>query len=160
MARLLASPDQEIHALDLVSAERGLSLGSAQPPDSAVALGDAGEILDDLARTAYRQRLEDLAGEVDEARRNNDPERAERLEDERRALVTELSAGYGILGRSRRAGSASERARVSVTKALRAALRHIARNGPTLARHLNRAIATGTYCAYRPDGESHVDWLT
>ena len=55
--------------------------------------------------------------ELAEAERWNDPERAARLQAEEDALAHELAAAIGLGGRDRAAVSASERARVSVTRA-------------------------------------------
>ena len=41
--------------------------------------------------------------------------------------------------------------RVSVTRAIRAALARIAEQSPTLGSHFDATIRTGTYCSYHPD---------
>ena len=64
LARLLSDPGHEIHALDLAGAP-GLVGGD-----------DGGPVLDAAAKDAYRRRLNDLAEDLEEARRNNDLERA------------------------------------------------------------------------------------
>jgi hypothetical protein len=48
-------------------------------------------------------------------------------------------------------GSAAERARASVTRAIRHAMARIRAHHPALGEHLDRTIRTGTYCAYLPD---------
>src|SRR3954453_13041839 len=63
LARLLAHPGREFHVLDLVAAETGnvaqLETGRTGGL-SATGFGDAGEILDDRAKTAYRRRLDEI----------------------------------------------------------------------------------------------------
>jgi hypothetical protein len=59
---------------------------------------------------------------------------------------------------ARRAASASERARVSVTQAVRHAMHRIRKHDPPLAEHLERAIRTGTYCVYLPDTRITASW--
>jgi hypothetical protein len=56
------------------------------------------------------------------------------------------------------AGSPSERARASVTRAVRFAMVRIREHEPQLAEHLDRSIRTGTYCAYLPDPRAPVAW--
>lgn len=120
--------------------------------------GDAGEVLDRQSVVAYRRRLSELEEEVEEARAWADPERAARAEAERDFLIRELSAAVGLGGRMRRASSVSERARLSVTRAIRAALSRIAKQSPALGDHLQATIHTGTFCSYLPDPRVPVDW--
>ena len=82
----------------------------------------AGPTLDAEAKAAYRARLVDLREELAEAEDWHDPERIARLEAEQDALAHELGAALGIGGRDRPSGSPSERARISATRAIRAAM--------------------------------------
>ena len=118
LARLLAEPGREFHALDLVALESG-----GDVPFSV--LGDAGEMLDPRAKEAYRRRLAEIEEDLEEARAMGDAARATQAEVERDFLVRELSRAVGLGGRDRRAGSASERARASVTRAIRQAMTRI-----------------------------------
>jgi len=146
LARLLTNPGREIHALDLVGAA-GLVGGD-----------DAGPVLDATAKRAYRQRLNDLAEDLEDARRHNDPERAARAETEIDALTDQLAAAIGVGGRDRRAASQSERARVAATRNLRTVIQRAAEVHPSLGRHLEMTIRTGTYCSYQPDPRVPSDW--
>jgi tetratricopeptide (TPR) repeat protein len=152
LARLLADPGREHHVLDLVAAETG----SGARADSHQA--DAGEILDARAKEAYRRRLAEIEDDIDQARAIGDAERAAQADTERDFLVQELSRAFGLGGRERRAASASERARVAVTRAVRQAMARIADHHPRLGEHLNRTIHTGTYCAYVPDPHGPARW--
>jgi hypothetical protein len=145
LARLLANPGREIHVLDLVDSD--ISLAS-----------DAGPILDDESRRAYRRRLEELAADLAEAQRNGDTERAAACRTEADLLHGELVRGEGLGGRQRPAGSTSERARQAVTKALKSALARIAAESPSLSRHLASTVRTGTYCRYDPDPRLPISW--
>lgn len=98
LAHLLERPGREVHALDLVVTTAG---GSA----AGSPRGDAGEVLDATARAAYRQRLEELGEELEEAEAFHDIERAARAQQEIDALVRELAHGVGLGGRDRRAAS-------------------------------------------------------
>lgn len=149
VARLLATPGREHHALDLSGAEAGV----AAPPES-----DAGEMLDARAKEAYRRRLSEIDDDIEQADATGDSTRAAQAESERDFLVRELARAYGLSGRPRRAGSASERARVAVTRAIRQAIARISEHHPGLGEHLGRTIRTGIYCAYEPDPLLGIVW--
>lgn len=119
---------------------------------------DAGELLDAQAKQAYRRRLAEIEEDLAEARTMGDSERATQADAERDFLVRELARAVGLGGRDRRAGSVSERARASVTRAVRQAMARIREHNSPLGEHLDRAIRTGTYCAYLPDSRVPVDW--
>ena len=161
LARLLAHPAREFHVLDLVAAETG-SLAQAERDQMAAlpraALGDAGAMLDEQAKNAYRRRLAEIEDDIEQARALGDTERAAQADAEREFLVRELSRAVGLGGRDRRAASASERARVAVTRAIRQAIARVGEHHPQLGEHLNRAVRTGTYCAYLPDPRAHAGW--
>ncbi len=53
----------------------------------------------------------------------------------------------------------AERARVAVTKRIKAALRKIQQHHPSLGHHLTTCIKTGRVCAYTPDPEQPVAWV-
>jgi len=163
LARLLADPGREFHVLDLVAAETG----SGAPVDSSPvgrlprsALGDAGAVLDARAKDAYRRRLAEIEDDSAQALAIGDDERAAQAEAERGFLVQELARAVGLGGRDRRAASASERARVAVTRAIRQAITRVADHHPQLGKHLNHAIRTGAYCAYSPDPHTPSRWAS
>lgn len=119
LAELLRNPGVERHALDLVDRVEGVA-----PGETAVDrrdLGDAGELADATARSAYRHRIEALRGQIDDALVTGGEERAHVLQGELDELVGHLAEAFGLGGRARRASSAAERARLNVTRALRAA---------------------------------------
>jgi tetratricopeptide (TPR) repeat protein len=146
LAQLLADPGHELHVLDLA--------GSLEPVDG----GDAGEMLDREARTAYERRLRDLVEEIDEAEAHNDLGRRQRLEEEAEMLRAELSRALGLGGRERRAGSLVERARVNVRRRLALAVRRVSEANSLLGRHIAERLRTGVYCVYEatcpPTGRS------
>jgi hypothetical protein len=160
LAKLLAEPGREFHALDLVG---GISVASPRPTEGNVrsrgeALGHAGEILDPQAKAAYRRRLGEIEEDLSEAEALGDADRAERARTEREFLTAELAAAVGLGGRDRLAASASERARVNVTRAIKSALGRIQQHSPSLGRHLSTTIRTGTFCSYEPDPRLPVTW--
>ena len=121
-------------------------------------LGDAGEMLDEQAKAAYRRRLAELREELEEAKELGNVERAEQAEEEIDALTKELSRAVGLGGRNRKAASASERARQSITKTIKAVLDRIAQSDAGLGDILSRCIKTGTFCSYQPDPDSPIEW--
>jgi tetratricopeptide (TPR) repeat protein len=141
LAQLVAHPGREFHVLDLVAAETG----------QKVPLGDAGEMLDERAKSAYRRRLAEIEDDIEQARALADAEREAQADAERDFLVRELARAVGLGGRDRRVSSDSERARAGVTRAVRHGMARIGEQHPQLGEHLNQAVRTGTYCAYAPD---------
>src|SRR5262245_2161724 len=138
LARLLGHPGREFHVIDLeaagVPASRSAACGRAGAGELRVRpdLGDAGELLDARARAAYQARLAELAAELEDAERCNDAGRAAKAGAERDFLVAELARAVGLGGRDRRAASHAERARLNVTRAIRAAMAKLARANPSL----------------------------
>lgn len=161
LARLLAQPGREYHALDLVAMERGTELQARSRRADGLSRsmgGDAGELLDDQAKAVYRRRLAEIEEDIEEARAFGDDERATRAERERASVVGELARAVGMGGRDRRAGAVSERARAAVTRAIRNAMRKVGEEHAALGEHLDHSIRTGTYCAYAPDPRSAAEW--
>jgi len=150
LARLLAHPGREFHVLDLVDVDR--------PGPAFRDAGDAGEMLDARAKESYRRRLTEIEEDLEEGRALGDAMRVDQANAERDILSRELSRAVGLGGRDRRVGSAAERARVSVTRAVRQAVGRIRVHHTPLGDHLDRTIRTGIYCAYLPDPRIAVAW--
>jgi hypothetical protein len=132
-----------VHVLDLAGA----------------ALDDRGgePLLDERARTAYRERALGLRDQLDEAERFGDAGRAARAREELDQVAAELARATGLGGRIRTSGTA-ERARASVTLAIRRAIKALEPVHPALAAHLAAAITTGAFCIYRPEPRARVTW--
>jgi hypothetical protein len=73
-------------------------------------------------------------------------------------LASQLSAAIGLGGRARRSGGAAERARQSVTKAIRGVLRRIAEASAPLGDHLERSVRTGISSVFDPDPNAPLRW--
>ena len=174
LAHLLRHPGAEFHVLDLAGgiagqrdedeagrSERSLPRGDENLEKAGIhvgGLGDAGEMLDDQAKVAYRRRLSDLREELEDAKGAGNVGRAEQAEQEIDALTKELSRAVGLGGRSRKAASASERARQSIGKTIKAVLDRIAESDSALAVILSRCIKTGNFCSYQPDPDFPIAW--
>jgi tetratricopeptide (TPR) repeat protein len=162
LSRLLRDPDREVLALELVTTPgsgraepaSGGTLGSGVHP--VTERGDP--MLDEAGKRAYRERIADLRQDADDADRDHDIERAARAREELDFIAAELTRATGLGGRDRRTPSETERARVSVTKAIKTAIRHIEPYSPGLARHLDVTVRTGTFCIYAPDPRVPVTW--
>jgi hypothetical protein len=153
LSELLARPTAGIASSELAA------VGAGHAGTVLSEAGDAGDTLSDAqALAAYRQRLRVLDEELDEARSWADEGRAARLGLEREALLAELRSAAGLAGRPRRFGSADERARVAVRKAIAAALARIEEHDPSVARLLRDTVRTGAQCRYDPDPARPVSW--
>jgi hypothetical protein len=152
LAVLLGRPGHEIDAMDLV---RGEERGSPRHPPPA---GDAGEMLDEQTKREYYRRVQDLRAEIEEAQAWNDPEREARAHAELDFINRELARAVGLGGRDRRAVSDAERARVNVTRVIKATLDRIEAACPQTAAHLRAAVRTGTFCVYEPDPRLRLSW--
>ena len=160
LARLLADPGREFHALDLAG-ERiaAVSVGLADESGMTVGdVGDAGIRLDAEAKSAYLGRLHELEEEAAEAEAWNDGERGARAQQEIAFLTEELKGAVGLGGRDRREASSAERARLSVTRALRSAIARIAEQHVALGAHFDATVRTGTFCSYQPDPRVPTAW--
>jgi hypothetical protein len=174
LSQLLRHPAAEFHVLDLaggIAGQRdddetgrsahGLPRGDQDLEKAGIhvgSLGDAGEMLDEQAKAAYRRRLSELREELDEAKELGNVKRAEQAEGEIDALTSELSRAVGLGGRDRRASSASERARQSVLKTIKSVVERIAQSDARLGDIFSRCIKTGNFCSYQPDPAFPIVW--
>jgi tetratricopeptide (TPR) repeat protein len=176
VAHLLRHPDVEFHVLDLYGgivsqhqheedesnqALHALPRGNQnlQREGTHIAgLGDAGAMLDQQAKVAYRRRISELRKALEEAKALGKVECAEKAEQEIGSLTRELSRAVGLGGRTRRAASVSERARQTVTHSIKSALERIVQRDATFGALLVRCIKTGTFCSYLPDSDFPVAW--
>jgi len=138
LAALLASPWTPIGAVALAAGAAAEPQAHAEPAGHAPA--------------SLHARFAELREELAEARLFNDTERVARARAELEALAERLE-------RPARAGGAlSERARLNVTRAIRAAIRRIADREPELGQLLGSAIRTGSSCSYEPDPDLPLLW--
>lgn len=136
LRNLLLNPGTPIHVADLIGA--GTQAAGADP------------VLDDTAKAAYRERLDDLASDIEDADAGHDLARAEQARLERDAILGELSRAVGLCGRDRLLGDENERARKRVTSRIRHAIRRIDEHHPALGHHLSVSVSTGVFCSYDP----------
>lgn len=138
LATLLASPNKDVHVLDLM-APTTVSQSSSSVAD-AKALAD------------YKRRIARLDEDIDRAAVRNDTVRGESLASEREALIAELRRSTTRTGGSRVfANYPAERARKAVAARVRDAISRLHSELPALGRHLDASVLTGIYCRYRSD---------
>jgi hypothetical protein len=109
-----------------------------------------------VEQTNLFRRVTELEAELEEAQEQGDGEARAAAREELDALVTELTAAYGLAGRPRRSPDHVERARKAVRRRLSGAMGRIARAHPRLGRHLAASIRTGEFCSYQPERE--ISW--
>jgi len=142
LAELLRQPGRHVHVIDLAGGANVRENDAAARPDAD-------------ARAAYRRRVEELRDALADAERCDDAVRAARIREELEVVGRELAAFYGV-GGAARGRSQVERVRKAVTKCIREDIARIGRHHETLARHLDNAVRTGTFCVYLP--ERPVEW--
>jgi hypothetical protein len=111
-------------------------------------------VIDQTALAQYKRRIAELESEIDQAHERGDGEAAAVAQEELDALITQLTAAYGLGGRSRRTPDHVERARKAVSRRLRDAITRIAHAHPRLGRHLDASIRTGAFCSYQPERDT------
>jgi hypothetical protein len=138
IARLVEQPRNALHVLDLA--------GGAGAIDG----GDLGPALDAKARNEYRARLNALVAAREEADASGDYGQTERINHELELLTAELERAFGLGGRERKIGAASERARSNVQRRISHGIEQVRAGSAKLGEHLAATIRTGTYCSYEP----------
>jgi hypothetical protein len=165
---LMDRPGTAVHSQELAALERATS-DRAEPKtlDLQDANGvtlrgdiqdDAGPALDWRAKEAYGRRLRELGEELEEAMRFNDLGRMASLREEHAFITHELSRAVGLRGRDRKGLSLGERARVSVTHAIKFVIHRIGKEEPELGRRLSAAIRTGLYCSFESELMDESPW--
>ena len=135
LVTLLSHPGTDLAAVALAGAIAG---SSSQP------------VIDDRARHEYQGRIGEIERRLDAADREGDCGRSAQLRADMDALLAEVARAVRPDGRTRVFVDSAERARTSVQKALRRALKSVATASPDLADQLSRSIRTGTTCRFDP----------
>ena len=85
------------------------------------------------------------------AGQRNDAERAARPQEELDFIAQELSAAFGLGGRTRKTGNAAEGARKAVSSRINDSISRMRKDHPALGNHLGREIRLGPFCSYAPE---------
>jgi len=166
LSYLLRHPDQEVPVLDLGAAIKpgidgnpGL-ITNGQMLDEGLSIsdpGNAGEMLDQQAISEYKNAVEGLKEDLDEAEAFNDTDRAARLREQIQFLEDELLKAHGLGGRARKSADIPDRARKAVSLAIKRSISNIEKEHPSLGSHLRNSIKTGRICSYSPDSPTPWD---
>jgi non-specific serine/threonine protein kinase len=159
LVELLRAPARDLHVLDLAGVLAEPCSSNRRPGRRARIDGaGTGPLLDVRAKAEYRARIAELSAELADAERGGDIGRAAASRAQLDQLESLLAAALGLGGRDRSVGARAERARLNVTRALRAVVRTITESHPALGRHLTRSIATGRFCRYDPGAADRTCW--
>ena len=143
---LLSRPGQSVEALELYAGPEAPRSSAPEP------------VVDRRALAAYRSRLTELAGELEQAEQRGDLAWSERVQAEKEELLEHLQQITGFGGRVRTEANPAERARKAVSARIRDAIAKIGCHDPDLAAHLTAAVSTGATCLYQP--ERPIAWST
>jgi len=146
--QLLAKPTVAFRCTHLESLLTGLA--------EETSTGSIGEMVDMETLKGYRDRLQEIEEELEEATCFNDPARQEKLCDERQAILDQIKSAQGLGGRVRQKFDA-ERSRKTVCKAISRAIEAIEKVHPEMGLHLQKSINLGLEVSYSPDVV--IDWL-
>jgi len=149
IARLLNEPSRDIPAVSLFASRAGI--------DPRIASGSSGKLLEEADRKKYQNLYREYTEELEQARRNNDLGRIEKLQTQMDGLASEIARAIGLGGRSREKTDADKVSK-SVSMAVSRDIERVAGEHATLGRHLNAAINYGYTFRYAP--EQPIDWLT
>jgi len=104
------------------------------------------------ALVAYRAQAQDLREELAEAQAFNDPERISRAREQLELIAADVAQADDATS------AEGERARINVTRAIKAAVRRIAGQEPDLGHLLRGTVRTGASCRYEPDPGFPLTW--
>lgn len=169
IALLLANPNQDFHAMKLVSLVEKTQPGTGASEldgksddalsEDGMGIGRGGgmdALLDEEGMVNLKARLKAIAQERQEAQQRHDSGKLAKLDNEVAWIEAELRGATGLLGRKRSFVTPQERARVSVFDAIKRAKGNIRKQDRKLSEYLDRTIETGMHCVYKPD--PLVDW--
>ncbi len=148
LAEILRNLGKDIHVLKIIETCDQKQLDNETEID----------LLDPKARTQYKNRICHLDKEIQEAQSNNDLGRLENAKNEKIFIQEELTRSLTLGGRSRKFTNTVERARLNVSRAVRAVIRNIQIMDPALGHHLETHIRTGRYCRYIRDPKHPIKW--
>lgn len=168
---LLRRPNRPIDVLDLfatvrgVHGDQGLTASSddeeIEEQDADVCRKREGDFqvnqqADKKTIDEVRGEIEDLGDQMRDALEKDDLDRAQSLDQERAKLEKYLKTNTGLRNRPRGFTDERERARKSVSAAIRTAKEMARTSLPELGTHLDAGIKTGFECCYAP--QSQVEW--
>jgi hypothetical protein len=140
LRRLVQFPNKRVDFRDLAK--------EATPPEVIVECGNTPRF-DQKAAAEYQSRLRDLDEEIDDAQRDADSARTERLETERAEMIAELKAGFRR-GEIRTGSVEYRNLRNRICNAVNRAVAEIASDNPLAGEHFREALRTDHGMIYDP----------
>jgi hypothetical protein len=172
---LMENPNKEITAIQLVREMKKSTLtkgvvyknlnedqleGQLIEEGLALASSDAiGEIIDSEAIKDYKDRIQKLERELDDAEELSKDEEAATIKGEIEQVNKQLTAGLNKHGQLRKTPHEAEKARKAVSKVINKSLDKIKddTNGhPVLWKHFHCSLTIGALCSYKP--EKPIPW--
>lgn len=164
---LLRHPERRFSGLELqqagnvpmptTGARPGVSTDELQQQGLSLDPGTRGLASSDLqALAAYKQMVNELNEEIEEADADNNVELAAQYRAQKEEILGHVAKITGLGGRIRETGSPASKARETVAKAIASAIKRIAQDSKDLADHLRRSVDHATGFTYRP--ESPLPW--
>ena len=123
-------------------------------PEETIELGQGIKLADRQAVDTYRERLNDIDLELDEAEAHGDLSRGEHLREEKEMILAELDRIIGLRGKLRRDSSSHDKISKSVRTAISRALKKLRERHEALARHIESSLRTGPTRCYVPEIET------
>lgn len=156
---LLSHAGREFSAMEVVHQGRSLPDSSASGyQEQAAVHSSAAPILDAQAKQAYRERIRELAEDLEDARQSRDVERAERVQQEKEFVARELARALGLFDRDRKFNAEADRARKCVRMAISRAIASISRRDKEFGQLLVRSVRTGNSSSFVPRIENDLRW--
>ncbi len=163
IAYLLDNPGEDVSALDLEKSHpdspddtQAMQISAAQLVENGLATSSTDDyqpVLDKKAKQEYKDKLESLQDEREQAEQLGDEKRLERINKKTDAIRRELNSALSLYGKDRIFSTESERSRIRVTEAIKYAIGKLRASDKELAEHLGTAISTGKHCSYKPREE-------
>lgn len=116
--------------------------------ESQAAADDPCFVSDDKAILNYKNRLRDIAGDMEEAMRNHDLAKKQRLSEEREFILSCIPRQEGGRSAFHSHSDQEEKARKNVSKLIETALRELRRESPAIEKHIRDHIKRGYRCRY------------
>lgn len=154
LAELAREPGRAIPCIELRSIAAGDIAGVTSPDEhdqsAPSAASNAGDLVcDQEAIDACRSHLDELRAQHEYAEEQGDLETQETIAEEMQACETYLKTAT-FQGKPRGVNTEIEKARKSVTAALRRAITAIEAADPTIGSHLRASVQLGKRCSYTP----------
>ncbi|GMV98286.1 MAG: hypothetical protein AMXMBFR83_26380 [Phycisphaerae bacterium] len=155
---VLRHPGRDVPVVQMAADLAGAQAANADAAaDGLTAHTKSPSLADRRTIAQCKDEYESLQEELEDARRNNDEGRVERLQVQINKIADYLSSVLGLHGRLRREASDAVRLRKRIARVIGIAIEKMAENDAALATHLKNSLAyTGATIRYAPDRP--IDW--